>query len=533
MLWYCNECGWGVVVLTRRLLSESTYNSISLLYLCASLTDRINDMDFCLQLEQSLLKNAARNAFCIQDKYYSYAAFAQRVAAIQQRLEVGYAGTLRVGLTIADNIDTYATIVALLLSGRTYIPINAHHPAERTMRIIEQAGLDVVFSQNIDVAWPGVVTEDTTAIANGNRQVQRYAGECASSYAYILFTSGSTGVPKGTPITYHNLDAFVSAFDALGYELNEEDRVLQMFDLTFDLSVTSYLNPLIAGACVYTVPDKGMKFTNVYALLEEYQLTFALMVPSVLSFLRPYFDEIRLPEMRYSLFCGEALHADVSREWMKCVPNAVVDNVYGPTEATIFCLTYRLPATNDIVAHNGVVCIGTPMQGMGCIVVNDDNQPVAEGEKGELCLFGHQVTPGYLDEEKNKVAFFGLDGVRYYRTGDVAQRLPDGNYIYCGRADHQVKIQGFRVELGEIEHHARMLCACNVVAVVVTNEQGASQIDLVLEAEVADQNEILKGLRGKLPSYMVPARVHAIAPFPLNVNGKTDRKELTKIIAGL
>jgi acyl-coenzyme A synthetase/AMP-(fatty) acid ligase len=237
--------------------------------------------------------------------------------------------------------------------------------------------------------------------------------------------------------------------------------------------------------------------------------------------------------MRYSLFCGEALHADVSREWMNCVPNAIVDNVYGPTEATIYCLTYRLPATTAIVENNGIVCIGTPMQGMGCIVVNDNNLPVADGEKGELCLYGHQVTPGYLDEEKNKVAFFEIDGVRYYRTGDIAQRLPDGNYIYCGRADHQVKIQGFRVELGEIEHHTRALCGCNAVAVVVTTPQGGSQIDIVLDMPAASEQDVIAGLRSRLPSYMVPTRVHAITPFPLNVNGKTDRKELTKLIERL
>jgi amino acid adenylation domain-containing protein len=488
-------------------------------------------MDFLLQLEQSLVKNAEINAFCIQGKYYSYAAFALRVAAIQLYMEKECPEVCRVGLTIADHIDTYATIVALLLSGRTYIPINAHHPADRTMRIIEQAGISMVFSQQSDSVWSGVVMVDTTAIKDGNAPFQRFTGELSTAYAYILFTSGSTGMPKGTPITYFNLNSFVSAFNALGYELNKHDRVLQMFDLTFDLSVMSYLMPLLVGACVYTVPDKGMKFTNVYALLEEYKLTFALMVPSVLSFLRPYFEEIHLPEMRYSLFCGEALHADVSREWMKCVPNAVVDNVYGPTEATIFCLTYRLPATDDIVESNGIVCIGTPMQGMGCMVVNDNNQPVAEGEKGELCLFGHQVTPGYLDDEKNKVAFFEFNNVRYYRTGDIAQTLPDGNYIYCGRADHQVKIQGFRVELGEIEHHVREECGCNAVAIVITTTQNTSQIEVVLNKESVEEQAVIAALRNRLPSYMIPARVHAVTPFPLNVNGKTDRKELTKIIA--
>jgi non-ribosomal peptide synthetase component F len=314
--------------------------------------------------------------------------------------------------------------------------------------------------------------------------------------------------------------------------MSEQDRFLQMFDLTFDLSVMSYLIPLCIGASVYPVPEKGMKFMTVYSILEEHNISFALMVPSILSSLRQYFPEISLPAMRYSLFCGEALHKDVSLEWMKCIPNAIVENVYGPTEATIFCLTYRLDPTKEIVESNGIVCIGTPMEGMGAIVADENNQPVADGEKGELCLSGHQLTPGYLDPEKSKPVFFDLNGVRHYRTGDIAYRRTDGNFIYCGRLDHQVKIQGFRVELGEIEHHARTVYACNAVAIPVTNAQGMSQIDIVLEKETTNKDTIIAGLKDRLPSYMVPTDVHFITPFPLNVNGKIDRKALTKTILG-
>lgn len=488
-------------------------------------------MKFLRRLIDSFNTYPQRDAIFIADKHYSYSAFAARISAIQVKLQQHW-DEQQVGVVMGDHVDTYASVIALLLMGRTYVPINPSHPAERSAQILEQANLRLILTGLPYAGVAGSTVVNTSELADVTETPFCTTEDVDSKYAYILFTSGSTGVPKGTPITYHNLDYFVTAFFALGYQMSEQDRFLQMFDLTFDLSVMSYLIPLCIGASVYPVPEKGMKFMTVYSILEEHNISFALMVPSILSSLRQYFPEISLPAMRYSLFCGEALHKDVSLEWMKCIPNAIVENVYGPTEATIFCLTYRLDPTKEIVESNGIVCIGTPMEGMGAIVADENNQPVADGEKGELCLSGHQLTPGYLDPEKSKPVFFDLNGVRHYRTGDIAYRRTDGNFIYCGRLDHQVKIQGFRVELGEIEHHARTVYACNAVAIPVTNAQGMSQIDIVLEKETTNKDTIIAGLKDRLPSYMVPTEVHFITPFPLNVNGKIDRKALTKTILG-
>ncbi len=487
-------------------------------------------MDFLKKIISSFEKYGTRNAFCIQGTHYTYNELAVRVAAIQKTLLQDYSAGDRVGVLIQDSLDTYAAIIATLLLGKTYVPVHPGHPADRVAQITEQADLIVILSGLAVSEYAGVANCNTNNINADTCSVQSVGADLSSSFAYILFTSGSTGKPKGTPITYANVASFTDAFFKLGYQVSEQDRFLQMFDLTFDLSVMSYLMPLCVGACVYPVPDTGMKFMNVYALLEEHDITFALMVPSVLTFLRQYFDEINLPSMRYSLFCGEALHKDVVLEWQKCLPNAIVENVYGPTEATIFCLTYRIDAEKGVAANNGIVCIGKPMYGMGAAIEGSDNRFLPDGEKGELCLFGNQLTPGYLDAEKSKLVFFEKDGIRYYRTGDIALREADGNFTFCGRVDHQVKVQGFRIELSEIEHHARAACGCSAVALVVHNAQGLEHLELVIEMESVDRDNVLADLKTRIPSYMMPSEIHCIAPFPLNVNGKIDRRELQQRI---
>jgi len=492
-------------------------------------------MYFLNQIYFALNAHADRNAFCIQDKHYTYTQLAQKIAGIQQLLHISYTNEQNVGVVINDNIETYAAILALLLSGKTYIPVHPGHPAERIAQITEQARLNIILSTEDTDNYAGIININTAALpVTDNAVVFLTKEDIKHVNTYILFTSGSTGTPKGTPISYHNLQSFTTAFFKLNYDINEQDRFLQMFDLTFDLSVMSYLIPMCLGACVYTIPEKGIKYTNIYGILEEHNITFALMVPSILSYLRPYFSEIELPDLRYSLFCGEALLKDVVTEWSACAPNAIIENVYGPTEATIFCLAYRVEPFGAILDVNGIVAIGQPMYGVEAIIVDDSFQPLQGGEKGELCLYGGQVTEGYLSDEKNKEAFFLLNGKKYYRTGDIAAQLADGNFIYCGRIDHQVKIQGFRVELSEVEFHVRAAVnGTNAIALAINTSHGLNQIDVIVESMAMDTADLLVTLKTKLPSYMMPANIHYIHPFPLNVNGKTDRKALHKTIMEL
>jgi amino acid adenylation domain-containing protein len=487
------------------------------------------------KIAQSVSRFPNRNAFFIGDTAYTYHEFASAVTGIRELLEREYPAEERIAFLTYDDLETYAAPFAIMYAGKSFIPINPKNPADRNNAIIRQADMSVVLTSQPDEEAPDLPDYASYVTISGlhaeasNLQLPQIQPE---DTAYILFTSGSTGVPKGVPISHLALNAFIEAFFALGYEVDENDRFLQMFDMTFDLSLMSYIAPLCIGASVYTIPPGEIKYTFAYTLMEEHALTFALMVPSILTGLRPFFEEIHLPEMRYSLFCGEALYDDITVEWSNCLPNALVQNVYGPTEATIFCLTYDCLRDKPNKSLNGIVSIGKPMKEMGAIVVNEDHQPVAKGEKGELCLSGPQLTFGYWkNPEKNAEAFFSLDGQTYYRTGDVAFLDKEDDFMFAGRVDHQVKIQGFRVELSEIEHHVREISGLSHVAAIAKADRGGNmRIHLFLENFDGKSEEIIDPLRTKVPSYMVPHKTHNLEVFPLNVNGKIDRKALAATV---
>lgn len=482
-----------------------------------------------------------KNAFVIAGNCFTYQQFAEITSKIRLILEQEpCASEGLIGVIESNDIETYCSIYACLFTGKTFVPLNPENPIDRNLDILQQTEIKTILSAQSNEkisslsgkSAVNIIYTKTLPEAEVNLEITNIP---ENINAYILFTSGSTGIPKGVPLTRKNLFSFIDAFFALGYVVNENDKFLQMFDLTFDLSLMCYIAPLCIGACVYPVPFEGIKFTHIYNIMEDEQITFALMVPSILAYLRPYFEEIHFEKVKYSLFCGEALYEDISREWQRCVPNALVQNVYGPTEATIFCLTYDLSKEpQKIKSINGIVCIGKPMINMDAIVVDENNKSLPKGEKGELCLTGNQLTDGYWkNPQKNKEAFFTLpiNGIvkTFYRTGDLAFQDDGNDFMFSGRIDNQVKIQGFRVELSEIEHHAREFVKQNqVAAIAYKNKIGNQQIHLFVEDYCGKTNELENHLKLKLPQYMVPTSISTLKLFPLNVNGKVDRKTLAK-----
>lgn len=458
-----------------------------------------------------------QNAFFIDGTYYTYAHFAERISAIRGVIRSAEKDEQIWGLRFADNLNTYAAILALWMEGKAYVPLHPNWPEERVNDIIGQIGCSNIIDAN-DLSLLSIINHQPST----DCFLEPFTETSDNNIVYVLFTSGSTGKPKGVPLTRKNLASFVQAFWNIGYELTEEDRCLQCFDLTFDLSVMSYLVPLLRGACVYTVPFDVVKYMTIVQLMMEHQLTFALMTPSTIQYLQPYFDELQFPAMRYSLFCGEALPAKTTDGWAKCLPNAVIDNVYGPTEDTIFCTCYRYVRGGSNKEHNGVLSIGKSMTS-GQVAVFD----------GELCLAGNQLTPGYWQNpEKNAEAFFEQDGIRWYRTGDLCTIDDDGDLMFVGRKDSQVKINGFRIELGEIEYH---VCEFynkekRVMAIAFQNDKNLTEIAMFIECQEEDTKDLISYMRSKMPAYMIPTRFIFLENFPLNKSEKVDRNALKQML---
>jgi amino acid adenylation domain-containing protein len=489
-------------------------------------------MEVINQLSTAIKRYSGNNAFFIANQTYTYLELGEAISKIRKAIENYIAeDEINVGLVANDDILTYASIIALWLEGKAYVPLNTEIPRERNENIITQAGLKTIIdSSELPLFSDYNLIRTSNLIAVEINLTPKHVS--TETLAYILFTSGTTGQPKGVPITRSNVTAFIKAFDKIGLDINENDRCLQMFELTFDLSVMSYLVPLLKGACVYTIPKEAIKYSYIYELMEEQLITVALMVPSILQYLRPYFKEINLPQMKYSLFCGEALSLDITEQWSECIPNAHILNVYGPTEDTIFCTFFSYNRKQTTKSFNGLVSIGKAMDGTLTVVIDDNNRLLPQNTVGQLCLGGLQLTPGYWNNpEKNKEAFFETiyngDKERFYKTGDLCKIDSEGDILYLGRVDFQVKVQGFRVELSEIEYHVKAyLKNINAVSVAYEDIVGNTEIGLVIESDDFNLNLLRDHLKTKLPSYMLPKQIYFEKIFPLNVNGKTDRNKL-------
>lgn len=475
------------------------------------------------------------NAFLIDGKFYSYSMFWDSISKIRTALRKVNTNTNLVGLVVNDDIETYASIFAIWMEGKAYVPLHPNQPLLRNLEIIEQASLQTVLDSTVDTPYDriSVVSTKNCSELIGTTELLDFSDD---ALAYILFTSGSTGQPKGVQISRGNVAAFIDSFFKTGIEVDETDRCLQCFDLTFDVSVQCFLTPLINGACVYTVPHDQIKYSYIFGLLDDHELTFGVFPPSMVRLLKPYFDEIHLPKLRYCILTAEASPVDLVQEWSKCMPSAKIFNFYGPTEATIYCTYYQVSMDSEIKQANGMLCIGKPFDGITVLILDADFNEVATNSKGEMYVAGDQITLGYYandgkNEESFKTLIYDDVPVRFYKTGDLCSRDEAGDILYYGRLDYQVKIQGFRIELGEIEFHAReAMGGKNAIAFTYVGKGDNLEIALCVESDAVSLSSVLPNLRTKLPSYMIPSTVLNLEGFPLNTSGKIDRNKIKELL---
>lgn len=484
----------------------------------------------------SIERFPTRNAFCIDEEKYTYEQFGNCISKVRIALQKCSYKNSNVGLVINDDLETYASIIALWLEGNGYVPLHPNWPLERCLDICEQVELDLILDSSSESRYENTQVLHTRVLMYKNDSLEPQEGISEEALAYILFTSGSTGKPKGVMLMRKNVASFMDSFWRTGIDINEDDRCLQAFDLSFDVSVQSYLVALTRGACVYTIPHGQVKYIYASSLIEDHQLTFGAMAPSMLRYLQPYFNELDATSLKACILTAEACPLNLMEDWYNCATNTEIYDFYGPTECTIYCTYYKLTKGGINKSLNGIISIGKPLANCVGLILDENGNELPVGEKGELCIAGDQVTKGYWkNEEKNASSFFfkEVNGVnmRFYHTGDLCYMDADGDIMYSGRLDHQAKIQGFRVEMGEIEYHAReFLGGKNVVCLAFDNKESLTEIAMFMEAEEFNPDEMIAYMRTKMPSYMIPTRLYYVPIFPLNSNDKVDKVKLKAMI---
>jgi len=459
----------------------------------------------------------------------------------------------------------FAGVLGALLAGNGYVPLNRTFPTERTeamfarsqcRSIIVDTGSLPQLSRLLDRAEQPllVILPETPEVREYREQWLRHTffgtrDLCSSgswrepaatpdAIAYLLFTSGSTGIPKGVMVTHRNVTSYLD-YMVDRYEITERDRMSQMFDLTFDLSAFDMFMAWERGAYVCCPSRKTL--INPGRFVRDMELTVWFSVPSTVAFMRQLgmLKPRRYESLRLSLFCGEPLPVSSAAAWLEAAPNSILENLYGPTELTISCTLYRWDQLRSLVESElEIVPIGYPHPGMNVLVADQNLNEVSPGEEGELLMNGPQMSLGYWrDTEKTAAAFVIPPGKSdvYYRTGDRVRRpICNRPLTHLGRTDFQVKVLGHRVELGEIEAVVRKISGLDgvIAAGWPVTSSGCSGIEVFLEGQVEQKDSLRNAVAGLLPEYMVPKRFHCMDRLPRNVNGKFDRKAMLKLLEG-
>jgi amino acid adenylation domain-containing protein len=491
---------------------------------------------------------------------------AGRLAATLERRTVG--GTPLTAVFADRSVTAFAGILGALIAGRGYVPLNPTFPIDRTCQMFERAGCRALIADAAGEQHLGRLLDDAapTLVLLPARQDVRpfaerwprhtFAGEpdldelapgdappaaaaraaSADDIAYLLFTSGSTGAPKGVTVTHRNATHFVASV-VERYGICAEDRFSQTFDTTFDLSVFDMFVAWQQGACV-CCPSRAALW-NPGRFIQEQRLTVWFSVPS-LAMLMNRIGALKpgsYPSLRWSLFCGERLAADTAAAWAAAAPHSIVENLYGPTELTVACTVYRWdPERSPAESTSGVVPIGEPFPGMQLLVADAALREVAPGEEGELLMAGPQQTPGYWhDEPATAAAYVAVPGRagRFYRTGDRVRRpVGDGPLTFLGRVDHQIKVRGHRVELGEVESMLLRVPGVESAAAVgwPVTQTGVLGIAAFVTGAGIEPAGVRRALQATLQDYAVPQTIQVLPDLPLNANGKVDRRALMTLL---
>ena len=446
--------------------------------------------------------------------------------------------------TLADDPSPVAVIghkepemliafLAAAKSGHAYIPIDTSLPVQRVKAILETAEAHLSLT-------PWEIT----------KKLQEHRGQPAvladrkispSMPWYIIFTSGSTGEPKGVVITYGCLMSFIDWMLAEQPLEGHTYTFLNQAPFSFDLSVMDLYLSLVTGGTLFSISSEDIaEPRQLFRTLTNSHVNIWVSTPSFarMCLAEPGFSEGMLPNVQKFLFCGETLSPEVAAGLLKRFPRAEVWNTYGPTETTVATTSVRVDA--QLLEDYSPLPVGYPKPDSPIYILGPDGSRLGEGQRGEIVISGPNVSPGYLNRpDLTRRAFFEIDGQPAYHTGDLGH-FNKGLLFFDGRMDSQIKLHGYRIEIGDIEANLRMSDHIQDAVILPAVKNGlpdflAAFVILKERPNGSTDYEITRQLKKELgqrvPAYMVPRRFYYLAEFPMTPNGKADRRKLAERMA--
>nr|WP_183595709.1 non-ribosomal peptide synthetase [Paenibacillus phyllosphaerae] len=487
-------------------------------------------MPWHLLFEQQASMTPDRIAVVDEQRKLTYEALNQAANRLAGLLRASGARRNKpVALLIERSAAWVVSTLAVLKAGAAFLPIDPSLPDERIRYLLEDSSASLLIAgheklhttlpelglSTIVFDWEALQTGDGANLPNMNE---------AEDLAYLIYTSGTTGQPKGTMVPHlgiGNVHRFLMQRAGIG----PDDRFLQFASLSFDASVLELAVSLLSGAALHIVSDACAKDLSAFErFVERHQITAAILPPPYVNVLEPK----RLPSLAKIIMGGSSPSIEMVRRWA----GVKLFNCYGPTEATVMVTMWEVEP--NALTGRSHVPIGRPLPNFRLSIIGPDDRPQPIGIPGELCISGIGLARGYVNKPEVTAKKFVRNpespGEIMYRTGDLAKWLPDGNLVFLGRIDDQVKVRGYRVELGEIEHQLLKLDAIKEAVVLVRQTQGGEkELCAFAVAQLRiDRNTIRRDLAKQLPSWMIPARIVLLPAIPLSMNGKPDRNQLIR-----
>lgn len=521
-------------------------------------------------LDDSALRYPTHHAMRFQGGHLTYAALSERSNQLAHLLrDQGVQHGDRIGVFLDKSLETPLAIYGIMKAGAAYVPLDPRSPVTRLVSIIRDCELKGIISQNNKSAVLREVIREQdilqfviglTAEADlgAAGDVRRFGWEALAAFpaahppnvrlidqdlAYIMYTSGSTGLPKGIMHTHFSGLSY-ARMSADTYDVRHEDCLSNHSPLHFDMSTFDYLTGPLCGATTIVIPESFTLFpVNLAQLIETERMTIWYSVPFALIqlLLRGALEKRDLSSLRWILYGGEPFPLNHLRALMDRLPGARISNVYGPAEVNQ-CTYYHLPPASEWPAALTSIPLGVIWDNAAGLIIDEAGQPTLPGELGELVVRTPTMMRGYWNRpELNQRAFFRREvfpdySETYYRTGDLVRQSADGLLEFYGRKDHQIKVRGYRVELAEIDAALASHEAIEEAAAFVVPGRDGEQADkldaavIVREAKQVAEAEVIAHLKVRLPHYAVPERVHFVSAFPRTGTGKVDRKALHQAI---